>query len=361
MRGTSYAVFEIILWMLLAGLIGVAIGWILRGVFGGSQRVADLEKELESEKGRYAKLSESLAAKKHELEASLRDVDAAQADVTRTRESAAALEEELMKVRADLAKVHQDDGADGAPAGSEAAAASDIERLSSRVRELEAELASVTTARDEMAVAHAGCAVDADETAGVIAAKEAEIGRLSDEVAGFAGLQSATQDKLAELADAEERLEEAATRLGAAAAERDAARAALEECRSASERASRRVEELERSLAQQTAFEVEAASWQQGTTSLGTPGAAHRDDLKVINGVGPALEELLNSFGIRSWEQLAALTESEVATVDAALEEFPGRIHRDEWVGQARDLVKRFPDVATRPDRDTYLNEAPRD
>ena len=348
MRGTGYAVFEIILWMLIAGLIGVAVGWILRAVFGGSQRVAEMERKLESEKGRYAKLSESLAVKKKELKASLSDVDAAQADLARTRESAASLEEELMKVRADLADARREAETDVAASGSDTAEApAEVARLGSRVRELEAELASATTALDDLAVVHAACAVDADERAGVIAAKEAEIARLSDEVAGFAGLQSATQDKLTELADAEQRLAEAAI--------------ALEECRTASAHAARRVEELERSLEQQIAFELDASSWQRGTTSLGTPGAGHRDDLKVINGVGPALEELLNSFGIQSWEQLATLTEAEVARVDAALDEFPGRIHRDEWVAQARDLVERFPDAATRPDRDTYLNEAPPD
>ena len=48
-----------------------------------------------------------------------------------------------------------------------------------------------------------------------------------------------------------------------------------------------------------------------------------------------------------------------VAKVDAALEEFPGRITRDEWVAQAADLDERFPDGANRRDRRIFLNEAP--
>jgi len=85
---------------------------------------------------------------------------------------------------------------------------------------------------------------------------------------------------------------------------------------------------------------LSSGNWQQGTTKLGTPGANHSDDLKEVNGIGPKMEGLLNDFGITSWEQLAAFTEAEVATVDAALEDFPGRIERDEWVQQARDFIK---------------------
>lgn len=96
-------------------------------------------------------------------------------------------------------------------------------------------------------------------------------------------------------------------------------------------------------------------------TAVGTAGAHHRDDLKVIHGIGPRMEELLNSLGIVSWEQLADLTESEVASVDDALEEFPGRIERDQWVPQAKDLLKRFPVVGERPTSLTFLNRSRHD
>ena len=96
-------------------------------------------------------------------------------------------------------------------------------------------------------------------------------------------------------------------------------------------------------------------SWQKGTTKLGTPGAAHKDDLKVVNGIGPVLEKTLNDYGIQSWEQLAAFTRKDVKTVDEALS-FPGRIDRDEWISQAKELVKRFSDRKNRPTRETFLN-----
>ena len=83
----------------------------------------------------------------------------------------------------------------------------------------------------------------------------------------------------------------------------------------------------------------DTGQWKKGVTKLGTPGSDHKDDLKVINGIGAKMEKLLNSFDIQSWEQLAVLTDEEVQTVDAALTEFPGRIKRDEWVMQAREIM----------------------
>ena len=99
-------------------------------------------------------------------------------------------------------------------------------------------------------------------------------------------------------------------------------------------------------------------AWQKGTTKLGTAGAGHTDDLKCINGIGPKMEKLLNSFGITAWEQLAVLSKAEVAKVDEALDQFPGRITRDEWVAQAGELVEEFPDHSERPDSKNFLHRS---
>lgn len=66
----------------------------------------------------------------------------------------------------------------------------------------------------------------------------------------------------------------------------------------------------------------------------GTP-----DDLKRIKGVGPQLEGLLNEMGFWHFWQIADWGKSEVAWVDSRLK-FKGRIERDSWVAQARELAK---------------------
>ena len=63
------------------------------------------------------------------------------------------------------------------------------------------------------------------------------------------------------------------------------------------------------------------------------------DDLKRIRGVGPKLEEMLNRLGVYHFDQIATWSPSEVAWVDGHLEGFRGRVSRDDWVVQARDLA----------------------
>lgn len=63
------------------------------------------------------------------------------------------------------------------------------------------------------------------------------------------------------------------------------------------------------------------------------------DDLKLIKGVGPKLEQMLHGMGVFHFDQIAAWTAEEVAWVDDNLEGFKGRVSRDGWVGQAKTLA----------------------
>ncbi len=62
------------------------------------------------------------------------------------------------------------------------------------------------------------------------------------------------------------------------------------------------------------------------------------DDLKLIVGIGPVLERMLQQMGITSYRQIARWSERDIEDFDARLAEFPGRIRRDAWVTQARAL-----------------------
>ncbi len=66
---------------------------------------------------------------------------------------------------------------------------------------------------------------------------------------------------------------------------------------------------------------------------------AAKDDLTQINGVGPVIVDKLNGIGINSLEQIAALTEQDIERINGELN-FKGRIERDDWVGQAKRLIK---------------------
>lgn len=64
---------------------------------------------------------------------------------------------------------------------------------------------------------------------------------------------------------------------------------------------------------------------------------AKPDDLKLISGIGPKLEQVLNGLGVWTFAQIAAWTDEEIAWVDDYLQ-FKGRIGRDGWISQAETL-----------------------
>ncbi len=63
-----------------------------------------------------------------------------------------------------------------------------------------------------------------------------------------------------------------------------------------------------------------------------------KDDLKLIAGIGPALEKKLNALGIYSFRQISEFTPTTIEEVTNAIKFFPGRIERDNWVSQARNF-----------------------
>jgi NADH-quinone oxidoreductase subunit E len=63
------------------------------------------------------------------------------------------------------------------------------------------------------------------------------------------------------------------------------------------------------------------------------------DDLKLISGIGPKLETVLNGLGVWTHGQVAAWSKEEIAWLDDYLG-FRGRIGRDNWIEQAAALRK---------------------
>ena len=73
-------------------------------------------------------------------------------------------------------------------------------------------------------------------------------------------------------------------------------------------------------------------------TGLDAPRGDGPDDLTRIKGIGPVNARKLNSLGIWHFDQIAAWTDVEVEWVGSYLA-FPGRIEREDWVGQARAMA----------------------
>ncbi len=76
-------------------------------------------------------------------------------------------------------------------------------------------------------------------------------------------------------------------------------------------------------------------------TRIGVATSAIADDLKIIAGIGPFLEKKLHAIDIYTFRQIANFTSADIEQVNDIIEFFPGRIERDNWVGQAAELVKK--------------------
>lgn len=65
-----------------------------------------------------------------------------------------------------------------------------------------------------------------------------------------------------------------------------------------------------------------------------------KDDLTLIDGIGPFLEKKLNDIGIVSFEQISQFDHDKIAEVTRDIQFFEGRIEKDDWVGQAKRLLE---------------------
>ena len=178
----------------------------------------------------------------------------------------------------------------------------------------------------------AAAAKEAEEEAAA-AAKEAE-----EEEAAAALLAKEEEEKAAkeaEEAEAKKKAEEeaAAAALLAKEEEEKAAKKKAEEEAAAAKPATKEEKkkaELKRVKERSKSIDFKV---------LGTAKASDKDDLQVIKGIGPFIEEKLNALGIYTYLQISKMTSKLEDTVNEAIEFFPGRVKRDQWVAQAKILL----------------------
>ena len=88
----------------------------------------------------------------------------------------------------------------------------------------------------------------------------------------------------------------------------------------------------------QDTFDTNKEAPQLNFNSFGKADASEKDDLKLISGIGPFIEEKLNGIGIYTFDQISRFTKEDIETVTELIKFFPGRIERDFWTDQAEKL-----------------------
>ncbi|MGB1204615.1 MAG: hypothetical protein ACPG5B_03145 [Chitinophagales bacterium] len=105
-------------------------------------------------------------------------------------------------------------------------------------------------------------------------------------------------------------------------------------------------QELDKLASQQTVlldedailYEISERSHLIDFSTIGLALAKDKEDLKKIKGIGEFIERKLNALGIYRFEQIAKFTDVEMEAITKAIDFFPGRIQRDKWVEQAKNL-----------------------
>lgn len=344
-----YLSFNIIFFLLLAALLGIFIGWLLRGSKFQTE-LQDLDSrwrtklgEVEGERDRFVteltqaneakakseanvkRLSETHESSLQKLKREHQTKIAAFADTEKVtaglKSDLAAKGDELGKVQAELTKARQS-GGDAARLGKELAAASE------RAATLESTLKDARTAQ-------ANCKSEVDRLKAEIAELRRSSGSASAGTAssgGAMGLMS-TATSGGGTADSGS--------IGGSAGGVGSAGAGGAGAPSYTQRASPSY------LADAggrgfggSGGPSDAGGDNEGVqpVALSAARGGRADDLKRISGVGPKLEKTLNSLGIFHFSQIAEFTPDNVAWVDRHLR-FKGRIARENWIDQARALA----------------------
>ncbi len=97
---------------------------------------------------------------------------------------------------------------------------------------------------------------------------------------------------------------------------------------------------LSRNKADQTARKTEQEEAAIDFSAIGFGSEDDKDDLQRIDGIGRFVENKLNAIGIYKISQIANMTQEISDEVNATIGLGPGRIDRDEWVLQAKRLIR---------------------
>jgi len=75
-------------------------------------------------------------------------------------------------------------------------------------------------------------------------------------------------------------------------------------------------------------------------SAVGSVADGRKDDLRKVKGIGPVFEGKLNELGIFTFEQIAKLKDEAREAIED-LTGFPGRVEREDWIGQVKVLMNK--------------------
>lgn len=315
----------LILWV-VALLLGILLGSALRG--GTIRRLRkDLsikQDELTAAQGEVTRLTEELHLREADLRKAQFEVEEQKSKATRLTDEKTKLYNEIYTLNNQVENLQK--------GTTDSNAAAQIADLNSTIEQLNSEIANLQ-AHNQALEEELSQLRNAPPTAAPASDTETH-DQSFDYLADFQSTQNALRSRLETL---EEKLNRLETENGELRNEIQTIKIAESQPALA-----------ERSLAM-AAPTVESSEPEWNLGSHETPRSAplleandiQKDDLTRIDGIGPFLERQLNDIGIYTFEQIANWDGSDIHRVTQQIRYFPGRIERENWIGQAVQLYQQ--------------------
>lgn len=298
----SYAILAI---MFVALLFGMLIGFLLRAT-----RIRKLKKELKEEKKKLSDSllqNETLLAQQAELEKKLKQAEYNLASYTDKLDE---LEKDKAKLLKDVYQVNQS-----------------LEEAQTNNRDY---VSTIATLKDDMIKLK----LENSQLAKEVEAEDQQV----DNMAQMQSLYNATRQQLTTFESRLTHLDE----------ENEVLKTELAQLKSAQEAAAT-VEVVEKPAPAILSFvdEPDTEPDPDSLTKMEKPVLNEKiiiedheqDDLTLINGIGPFIEKKLNDIGIYTYQQISEFDAKKIEQVTRDVAYFPGRIEKDDWVGQAKELA----------------------
>jgi predicted flap endonuclease-1-like 5' DNA nuclease/peptidoglycan hydrolase CwlO-like protein len=335
--------------VLISFLIGFVTAWIL---WGG--RAARYRREAESWKATYNALQTEHATLREQLDLKDADIARLQRDIDEANRIVQNIQADRAKWQFDLDQAHEENAKLQVNLHSYAATVDDLNNqilgLKARTAQLTKEAEKEGEAIEQVAQMQSSY----NATLSRLNALEEKIGQLANENAALKASSEATgkidavQHAYEEAAN---RLALLETKLGALASENEALKTELVSLKevhttvlevsptTSTSEPDDDNDENGNGTPAGNAFSAQDAVLAALGDKIPAATEADKDDLTMIKGIGTFIEKKLNRLGIYTYEQISLFDEDLTDKVTAAIEFFPGRIQRDDWVGQASRLL----------------------
>lgn len=314
--------------LVAAAIIGVVLGWVVRGNRTVSEKEAinaGWQEQLEAQRNEHERLmdqNKSLMEQNSQYQASNKDAKMRASELSDALKEAFGRRDELQR----------------------------------QIKEIRGNLESAVQERDQLRNTMDASAESESEHSSAIKDRDEQIFKLSRELENW-------QDRLPPLIERYKQRNEEAEQLEQDLAEAQERISALEAMVGSDETRVEPVdpealgddlnasnepidEDAEESPAADSADEaMDVSPFGDAEEPEATAGAEaavdhnSRDNLKLIKGVGPAIEKTLNELGIFRFSQIAEMSEYDIDRIANRLKGFRSRIHREDWMGQARELL----------------------